>query len=93
MLLRRGTILFFFQDHLPNSRVPLGKKPPILTRIERFWTVIQVRIHRGLLSDAQSLAYYANKTQILDILYVLSISFSKDGNRYIHFDSVKMIDS
>ena len=38
-----------------SFQVTRGNKLPILTRIERFRTVTQVRIHRGIWDDAQGL--------------------------------------
>ena len=57
---RRGALLFFkvicqiFRSHGT-------KKSPILTWIERFWTVTQLLIHWWIWSDAQSLAKYSSK--------------------------------
>ena len=44
-----------FQGHPSNFKVTRDNKSPILTRIECFWTVTLVWIHRWLWNDAQSL--------------------------------------
>ena len=44
-----------FQCHSSNFKVTGQKKSPILTRIERFWTVTKVWLHRWIWNDAQSL--------------------------------------
>ena len=44
-----------FQGHPSNFKVTQHNKSPILTRIEYFWTVTLVWIHRWLWNDAQSL--------------------------------------
>ena len=44
-----------FQGHPSNFKVTWGKKSPILTQIERFWTVTPVWVHWWILNDAQSL--------------------------------------
>ena len=44
-----------FQGHPSNFNVTRYKKSPILTRIERFWAVIQVWLHWWIWNDAQSL--------------------------------------
>ena len=44
-----------FQGHPSNFKVTQDKKSPIFTRIEHFWTVTLVWIHRWIWNDAQSL--------------------------------------
>ena len=50
---KRSPIIF--QGHPPNFKVTRAKILTIFTRIERFWTVTPVWIHRWLLNAAQSL--------------------------------------
>ena len=52
-----------FQGHLSHFNVTRDKKYPILTRIERIWTVTPVWIRRWLLNDAQSLTESSVKFQ------------------------------
>ena len=54
MLHRRGALLFFKVIY-QISRSHGAKKWSILTRIEPFWTVTPVWIHRGVWDDVQSL--------------------------------------
>ena len=57
---RKGALLFFKVIHR-ISRSHGTKKSPILTRIERFWTVTPVWIHRWRWNDAQSMIYYVEE--------------------------------
>ena len=47
-----------FQGHPSNFKVTRDNISPILTRIERFWTVNPVWIHQWLRNAAQRLTYY-----------------------------------
>ena len=47
-----------FQGYPSNFKVTRDKKLPILTWIERLWTVTPVWIHQWIWNDAQSLTYY-----------------------------------
>ena len=70
----------FLQAHLSSFKVTQDNKSPILTRIERFWTVILVWIHWWLQNDAQSLKQHKRgallffKTKKLPILTQIEFS-------------------
>ena len=65
---------------------------PILTRIERFWTVNPVWIHQWLWNDAQSLAWYRRSALLFfKVINPISVTRAEKLTISIQFDIIRPV--
>ena len=77
-----STHLIVFLGHPSNFKVTWDQKSMILIRVESFWTVTAVWIHRWLRNDAQCLKRYSRGALLFWVICQISRSYGLKNQQF-----------